>query len=89
MNLRRIVADLIDPGRLVEVRELRDTTYQAEMRRQNAEALLIRSRVDRTAELAVTDALWRAECDENRKLRADVARLLEAAACCAHEHNDI
>lgn len=84
MSLRRIVADLIDPGRLLEVRELRENARKAHERRASVEIAWLKDRTTHAAEIAVVDALRHAAELEANTARADVARLLEDAARCAH-----
>jgi len=79
--LRRILADMIDPGRMAEVRHLRDAIVLAEQRRQRAEA----DRAAAVVDHAITAGVARREIEH---LRADVTRLLEAAQACAHEHDN-
>ena len=80
MNLRRIVADLIDPGRMLEVRAMRDQAVE------NAKQMAV-ARVDHTIAIGIQRAELAHLRAQRDALRADVERLLEQAAACAHQHH--
>jgi hypothetical protein len=86
--IRRILADAVDPGRHAEVRDLRERAVIAEGARRIIEARLLQIRIERTVETAICEARIAEAEAVAEELRADVARLLEQGAACAHEHTE-
>lgn len=84
MNLRYHLADLIDPGRSDEIADLRDRAAESAAKYQALRKIVDDMRAQRAVETAIAEARVADAEDEARKARADVARLLEDAARCAH-----
>ena len=86
MTLRRLIAQTIDRDLNDELADLRDRNVEQHLTIQAQRALLRDMAAQRAVEQAIASARIENAEDDARDARADVARLLEDAARCAHEH---
>lgn len=88
MNFRYHLAARIDPGMADEIADLRDRAAESAAKYQALRKIVDDMRAQRAVETAIAEARVADAELEARNARADVARLLEDAARCAHEHTN-
>lgn len=84
MNLRYHLALLVDPGVADELADLRDRAAESAQKYQALRKIVDHMRAQRAVETAIAEARIADAENDARQARADVARLLEDAARCAH-----